>query len=55
MVVEKDGDGLWVLRLAYELRVPFEEPNRWLKLTSKTIKFVVARGDYVVVDLGKKR
>lgn len=53
-IVEKDADGLFVMRFSYQLRVPIDAEESWVKLTSWKIECVVAQGDYVVVDLEKK-
>lgn len=54
-IVEKDESGLFVLRFAYQLRVPIEADDSWVKLASWAIECVVAQGDYVVVDLEKNK
>ena len=54
-IVEKDDSGLFVLRFAYQLKVPIEADDSWVKLTSWAIECVVSQGEYVVVDLEKNK
>ena len=54
-IVEKDEDGLFVLRFSYQLKESPADSDDWVKLTSWAIECVVAQGDYVVVDLEKKK
>lgn len=44
-----------MLLFAYQLRLPVDVAESWIKLTSWAIESVVASGDYVVVDLEEEK
>lgn len=55
IVIKKNGEGMWLLHCAYELKVPLRAEDKWVKLSSWAIKCIVVQGDYVVVDLEKNK
>ena len=54
-ILEKDDNGLFVMRFAYQIRAPIDVDGSWVKLTGWAIECVAAQGAYVVVDLEKKK
>ena len=55
VIVEKDEHDLFVLRFAYQMRVDVDDEDSWIKLKNWTVECAVAQGDYVVIDLEKKK
>jgi hypothetical protein len=44
-----------VFRFAYQIKTNIEETDKWVKIKSWTVECAVAQGDYVVIDLEKKK
>ena len=55
VIVAKDEHDLFVLRFAYQMRVDVDDEDSWIKLKNWTVECAVAQGDYVVIDLERKR
>jgi len=53
--VEKDEKDIFVFRFAYQMKTDIEETKKWVKIKSWKVECAVAQGNYVVMDIGKKR